>query len=307
MDELIDYYINTEFEGEHGNELRRALELLDRFNYPDRDLSLVRLLIDADKKRPEDVHDLFLKDIVEKTNELFIAHKLVLSPDVTLWQRNEFLSALIDVQSLVDYNQLLTLVESNTSDDEFIGDFFSQLSSLTPSECFTLITEFEPDFISLLKEFIKSKAVDFETSDAKIIIQKRIIENAKQFFNYQKDKILLSRKLIDDDVPIGLLFCQYMKIIKEDLIGILKNKTSNYLPSDANGKNCEVIFALNLLSLLYLAEDSFENPILFYRNISHELIANINQITRIDTLIIQYVSAYEEYKKNMKLESLLSK
>jgi hypothetical protein len=283
MDDLIAEYINSEFHGEMIDEIIRSFNLLEDFNYPDRDITFIRLLIDSDKQTPEAIRSLFIGDIYDKINEVLIEHTIKIDIETTLWQRNEFLSALFDLQFLIDYSFLIPVIDSNVSDEEFLGEFFSQLCQLTASDCFNLITEFDSNFITLLKKYIIDKTKDAELIEQQQIKQNKILDHYKTFLKFCNNNNLIGQHILEASIPIGRLFSTYFCSFKKELLDIL-------------GNNNEDLFILNILSIIYLSNDGYKNPLICYRANSHYFFSDIDIISKMDVKFTSTITKFEAYK-----------
>ena len=283
LDPLVSVYMQETFHSELVDELNRSFTLLENFNYPELDIDFIRLLMDAEAKHPETIQDNFIAILHEKLNEALKEHTLVLLPDANLWSKNELLTALYDVQFLVDYSNLYPILASSLEDEEKLGEVFGQLCLLPPCEVIRLIQSYEPPFLSLLTQFVEAKVtVKNELSHTDNLLESKIIANFKQWEKFTTTTDSLGGQLIRAGSAVAQSFFDYIPHIRSLLLPYTEQTP------------------LTILSVLLLSSDGFINPVLCYRKHSPSLFTELTLITKCDIALCDWLNRFETYKAGIK-------
>lgn len=276
MDELISTYVENTFTEELKHEIYRSFSLFDYFEHQNALSGLIDILNDASYMDSNALKDKFVLELHSQLDYVLQQHNIRVTPEATLEEKNEIISALALIQNLEDYSGIITLLESFESDDLQLATILSDLCMLDYTRILSLIEYFDPHILQLLKDFIYSKENEAAGEDKQPLA---VVANAKLFFTqYGKENI--GGNLIDNDVNMGSKFETYLPFVDEDLVVESDEQT-----------------AMNILSLLYLSIDGYNAPLLVYRKYSYQLLHDLNRVSKIETLIVKTINLFEEFKK----------
>lgn len=286
MEQLTESYIESEFQEDVVIEIYKAFKLLEQFNYEDYEQPFISLLMTYEESDPTNIKDLFLVKLVNMLNVVISAHKFKLYSNTSLYKINEFLDALYNFQYLNDYSFIESILESEEDIEEIFSEFISSLSCLTKLECLDCIEEIEPEIIDNIRGYImqKNENSDVKNEEYNVHIQP-LLNNIKLFKQFLATEDILGFKFVKAGVLLGMPFKTYINIFK------------HYFKEEINERN-----ANNLLSVIYLSRDGFENPINTFRLYGNNFIHDIGNISKIDSFIINTVDKFQSYKKSLEVK-----
>lgn len=279
MDELIAAYINITFSDEFKQEIYRCFDIFNKFNYNTASVGFIDLLTDTSSRQTDDIRDSFIAELNVKLDFVLNEHLLVLHDIASIYQKNEVLMALYLVMDLEDYTSVICVLESLKDEHEKLATIVSDLSALDIMDMMVLVDTFDIALLDRLKQFIYNKEKPVENA---IKNKGDIIANLKLFINiYGTDNI--GYDLTTSGILLGQSFASYIPHIWES---ILVNDISK--------------IAINVLSIIYMTADSLTDPLAVYRNHSADLLADLNQISRVEVFIIAAINKVNEAKDAVK-------
>jgi hypothetical protein len=286
MDPSIEAFIIDFYSDELVDLIRQSFEIMDAFNYDYNEQDFIRLLMEVENQSNDYLQDGFLAILNHKLDLVLKEHTITLN-NAKLYQKVEFLEALFVVQYLNDYNPLLYILESDLEADEKLAEVIAQLSTLTPSEVISIVDDYDEQILNTLKDYIyKSQPDETNQLDS---TSKQIITSYKEFYDYLN--------AVNANMPVGI---EYLEA------GIMPGMEFKYYIHYLNellDDNDYNRLALDILSMILLAKDGYNNPINCYRENSGLVFNDLTIIGKIDANLTAHVSKFETYKQAIKVPS----
>ena len=258
------------------NEISKSFSIFDYFEYKDYYTGFDEILDNADNIESLALTDILLELLNNKLDNVLLMHSVVLIDDATIEQKNELLKAIYCLQKPNNVEMLLGKLDSFEDDIIVISSILSEYCSLDVVDIVSIIKDIGLTFRKNLKAYLKT--LDRE-DHLDVTCTKEHIYNIKIFFNtFGKNN--LGYNLVTEGLKAGYEFCLYMPFIKPHV-------------QDENRQ----ITANNILSVLILASDTNDNLLESYRNISSELIEDLNVLNATNQFAFDSINRYLTQKK----------
>jgi len=288
-DSLYNYILTT-FSPEEQSTIFTSFSLLENFGlkfYEDKYINLLYKENTISEETKADTFKLYLfKDILNIIKEHQILLNLEQEP--TLFELNEICSFLYIIQTLEDYNYALYIFSSTLSNREKIANLISYYSRISNIRLLELLNEIEDNFINNLIDFIESKQVN-----SKVSINTFYLKKMKYFFKFIGENNCLGKS----NINIGLYNLEL-----EEIINLLDIDISNYIDDLILNKVNTAQAALDILSLLIISKDSYELPLLKFKQYSNFFTNKLEHITLLENIIMNMLNDFNNYF-NAQLES----
>jgi hypothetical protein len=285
MDPLIEDFIKETFHPDMADTITHSFKLMTDFGLEDHQSEMINLLMSDDLLEPQTLQDQFLQMVLNKLRELEVAHTLVLSPEISLWDRNEILSGLFAIQHLNDYSLIVTALETTLDPEEKLAEALAHCCALSADRIVSLVEHIDPLTLSRLQEFIHQR----EVNSGKVItcfteLQKRIIENLRLFKAYcahEKIEHAMGVRMVETGMLMGQPLEHYMPFVSE----ALEHDNVRQL-------------AIDIFSLLMITDDGSNNPLVAYKKHSGQFFDDLNLISQVDSVMISISGAFESFKNH---------
>lgn len=273
MDELIYYYIKEAYTQELSEEIFRSFILFDNFNYLSIYDEVLELITNESYTDTSSLSDLFFVKIMNSLDYILNEHKIKLIDEATIEEKNNFLFALFTIQELEDYTGIIALLESLETDEEKLSIIISDISDFDQVDVLKLIESFNPIMLNILKKYIYKKEENIK--DEKI--NSELMNNLQLFAKFKRSEI--TNTLIVNILP-GSNFDTYYSL------------SSSYIDNEPNK-----VIVVYLLTILFMSSNAYDKPLEFYREHSSNIFNDLNKINEIETLIIQTLNNFSEFKE----------
>lgn len=285
MDILISNYLQDSFTPELKTQLQTAFRLYDSFELQDYESDFIDLLMMQEMSHAEDTHDQFIMIVNEKLDFIINEHRLKLTDEATLYHKVQILEALYAVQHLNDYSNIAIVLESNEDPEIQLTDILSQLCELKAATIFPLIESFDPSALDLLKQFVygREEATGMPMTSL-IELQKKVLENFKLFLVFAEKNLKTQKPLAVHVVESGFMVGQPLE---------------RYIPFVKDGLNAVNFdqLSVDVLSIILLTDEGYNNPLITYRQHSHLLLDELTIITRVDSILVHILGLFETYRE----------
>ena len=285
MNDLIDLYVDTYLSEELQEEVHRSFNLFTFYEHNTAYEGLIDILNDASNQTTDTTQDLFMKELHRQLDFMLQEHTIVMTEETSLYQKNEILLALAHIQELEDYTPIIVTLESSMEYDEQLSVILEDMTMLDQATILSIVEDFSPKFLSLLKEFIyiKEENVPQVNRSAKPIVDRY------RHFTAALGETGLGVNMIDNGMLLGQRFVDYLTFVEKDMITDNDEQT-----------------AMNILSVIYLSSDGVNSPFLVYRKYSYRLLQDLNRVSKIEVLILGMIAKLTEYKKALDEQARLS-
>jgi hypothetical protein len=273
MDEIIETFLMYYYTPEASNEITRSFRLFDKFEYKDIEIDFINIVSQQSIKSSDELVDSFNVNLHEKLNYMLNEHTIMTVSSATITEKNEILTALYLIQDLENYTSTICVLESLEEDEVILSTILAELCILEPHDILGLIESFNPVILKTLKKLIYSNETITNTP-----VNQDHINVLNAFFSlYGKDN--LGGLMITNGIRVGDNYSNYVEFA-ETIIGSNNNQT-----------------AINLLSVIYMSEEGYLNPVLTYREHAMAILHDLNLFSNIEVIVLTIVSAVEEILK----------
>lgn len=274
----IAEYISLSFSEELQADIQGSLSLFDAFELQGAYASFPDILHDVEADDTDLTQMKFLSLIHENLNKLFKAHDLEVSENASLYNKNQVLSVLYRLQHLEDPVPVLRILETMLSSEEMFAKIVESYSMLDECVVLETVTSVGETFMNSLKAHLtEQEAEPIEELDQ--VTRSKLASNLRDFFHNHGSKNL-AHEMISNGFAIGLEIKLYYPHVAEYLV----------TPDDEET-------AKNMLSLFFMARDTFNDPLKTYRTYSESLIPNTERIMRIESKLAAMLNSLRHYQK----------
>lgn len=282
MDELLDVFLDAYASVELKEEIARSFSLFDFFEYKQVNSILTDVVINGDQ-RSDATYDLFLQKLNECLDFVLQAHTLVLNSEATIYQKNEILTALGNLQRLEDYTSIIRTLESFEPNDQQLSLILSEQCQLDQGQILTLIDSYNPSVLLKLKDYIyafESEMIEHVPDGFDKMIKGfiQVFEKPEDIqnnnFNY------LGSIFYSNGIILNMEFEQYLPFLEDNFNPTQEEETS-----------------LHLLSVLLLSSDGQASPLETYRKYSFQLLQDLNKTSSIEIHFSKNLAHLNEYLK----------
>lgn len=277
MDPLIESYCIDTFTDDLVGDIFLSFEILNNYDYPELDLDFIRVIMEDTSIDATDMQDKFINLVHAKLDEVLSSHTVILNERASIEDKCKFLEALYLVQDLIDYSNLIYLLESDLEPDEKLAEVIAQLTDLSIPTIISLIEHYDEEILKTLQDYIYRKMALIPPPIPDPIIKKMAV-NIFKLETFIKTKTL-GGTIIDAGGLINQSFIEYIpQFVK--------------LATEYN----TIQYTYHLLSVLLITKDGYLNPINVFRNHSHMLLHDLHRIQQVDSLLIKTIDQFETYK-----------
>lgn len=271
-DDLLTAFIEQRYTTELAQEFFKSLDIFDSYEYPKGYEPLYAMVGSVGVVDNEDLADHLYEELNNQLDIVLHKHGIQLSESATLDQRNDILYALSIVQHRECCQQYARILESDLENIEQVGSIIEDITQLPITDFYSIVTYMDPKLPEAILTMIDEQQPEqvTDTANPKVVRLLRIFSS-----HFGKDHLAAS--LIDGGFIIGAKLCNYLPFVEDDIVADDTRQT-----------------ALNILSLLYLSEDTFENPVEAYREYSDSWMESLQTINQVETILLEMISKMTE-------------
>lgn len=279
--EITIYYVGNTFTPEQQKNIYAAFALLEAFGrkfYEDQLIDLIQRDSDitSDSKR-----DMFVHTLEKEIEKIIKEHFIFLNKDIpiTLHEMTEVANFLYIVQSLEDYSQISYRLHAEDTPRNIIVDLIDHLSLLDKPRLMEMIAHVEDHFVDSLKEYIKDKE---ETDDEKVDIKH--LKHVRHFFNF-----------IEKSDCVGLTYFNngFTSITLRQFNDLISTNIASYIDKTIMTNRGQA--ALDCLSVLMICNDSYELPILKFKQNTAMFTQNLENVTKLESSMLSMLNDFNMF------------
>ena len=217
MDEIINHYIDTTYTPELAALLYRALGLLGVYQVPGPIVQLSEHLLRDQEIPPEQISDGVVEILERGLGQLFIAHRIDVSENLSLADAVQMLEAIVSVEYLEDYSGLAEAI-SNPQDDArtTLTKMLGYLTEREPVDFEAMIDDVYEVTIDRLKTFVENATQAEETTED--LDQLKLLRHNLLIYDRAFGKPGIAVGLAEMDFELGWTFDTYMGLVQEEVI-----------------------------------------------------------------------------------------
>lgn len=264
LDQSVKIFIDTRYTTELRDEIYRSFNIFELFEYNDASDNFIAIVMQCGNLSNEMISDQILEELHRCLNYVLNEHEVKLTSDTNIAQKNEICLGFYRLQYLEDYNNIIQTLEGFQDDTTQLSLVLSAVCDFDDIVIFPLISEFNPEILLSLKEFIYEKE---RTAEESIPVNAPMMRQLKTLFGIASE-LTIGQTLLDAGVLLGSRFVTYLQYLNVEDLGTAHKH-----------------IAENLLSVIYLSDDGYKNPLLTYRSNSAKILSDLDKITGVEACI----------------------
>jgi hypothetical protein len=270
------YYITYNISPEEHKDIFTSFSLLDNFGIDYYEDKYVNLINNTDIGN--DVKQGMIKNYLRSDVYSIIKDHGILVRDEsesTLYDLNEIAHFLYILQKLEDYTLILHMLTSDASARTKMVNLIANYSIISVPRIYDIIGEVSDNFIDNLIKYIEEKEQQSEGVDDKHI------KHIKYFFEFIENTTCLGYKLYNAGY-VGMTLIDLVNISKIDFaIAIDEVMKTNLAQA-----------ALDCLSILMICVDSYEVPVLRFKQNTHNFTNTLENVTKLEAMMLSIMNDF---------------
>lgn len=281
LSEVVHGYIQTTFPPEVNKTIIESFTLLENFTqgfYEDKYFELINRVDTIDNNSKQ---DLFICELEADISNIIREHHIFLNEDIRipLYDLNEIANFLYIIQNLEDYEFISYRIHSEESTKTTLIDLMVYYTLLEKHRLMEIISHIEDSLLTSLKLFVADKIKNIDVE-----ISRPHTQQLKYFFEFIKNTPCLGLKYFEQG---------YTNIDLESLFMLTTTNIVHYIEKTVHINLSQV--ALDCLSILYLCKDSFELPLLKFKQNRHLFTEDLNTMTKLETVMIRMINDFNDF------------
>lgn len=290
--DITIYYVNTTFQPELRKNIFNAFSLLESFGKKFYEDSLIDLIQREDDITSDTKRDMFIHTVEKEIQHIVKEHFIFFNPEVnvSLHEMNEVANFLYIVQNLEDYSQISYRLHAQDTARNIITDLIDYLSLLEKPRLMEIISHVEDHFVQSLIEFIKDRE---ENENEKIDIKH--LKHIRYFF-----------KFVEQSPCLGLTFFNngYTTVTLQEIGELISVNIASYIDKTMHTNRAQA--ALDCLSILLICRDSYEIPILKFKQHTTMFTHNLENVTKLEASMLSMLNDFNMFLEVKKQEELVN-
>lgn len=275
----LEFFVLEHYAPERVETMKRGFQCLESYSVEEYDNKYIEVMMTYENRERSDNAVVFSQHLIDDLLDILNQHDIQVDSEAKFEDIVEVIEALFNIQDYDDKDSIIRMLETdfNTSEEKLANLF--TLVSLKSVDYFVQILEsVSPDIFDKLMEIYSNNYQPDDLSCPEDT-RKKIAEELKLLKQYIQYDKAVGFKIIAGNGEVGLPFSYYIQYALKEI---------EYLEFDDIAKELAV--------LLYMSEDTFQNPISSYSERSQLLFDDINKITRINHVLISLISGFEKWK-----------
>jgi len=280
VSDLIDKYIATQFHPDLGMELQRSFRLFEDFGLEDFESDFDSILMQEAVLMTEETRSWFLNTFHEKLDSIFNQCSISLMVDIDIYHKNEILFALDTVQHLLDYQDILPLLEADLPNEEILASILFLYCELSQETLLDSIQSVKSILITTMKRYFNDKDSNRSMLPNESDMLKELINVNKMFYLYNKSIETIGSRLIMAETLLDRSIDEYLSIA-----------------GDIDVKRPIKDIALDVYSILLLTYDGYVETLLSYRKNSHLFFGSndVSFIQKVDIELTRQIQLFSSF------------
>lgn len=282
LSQITGYYIATTYLPVIQKTIFDSFALLESFGFQYYEDKYVELIQRSDGITSEAKQDQFIfylqADIAKIIEDHFIKINHYQSP--TLEELNELAHFLYIIQSLENYDLVAYRVYSDDTPKNVLTDLITHFTLLSKPRSMELIESVSERFIDVLRAFIEDRVQETKQID------KSHLTRLKMFF-----------KFIENTPCLGLTFYEqgYINVTLEELLNLISLDVPAHIDNHIEKQLNVAQAALDTLSILLLCKDTYEIPLLKFKQNSFLFTSKLDSVTKLHTAMFNMLNDFNMF------------
>lgn len=253
----------------------RVYQLVRELQIEEFETELTDLAMSSDMYEPVEAADRFNTIMYNYMVEVLQQHDIKLADEASLEDAVTICEAVLLMQDWDDHEGILRILETLSSNEEKFAEVVYTVTTKSMETVMTLIESVSDAFIAKLQEFHNKDSQDDAEAGTtnEVLLQQLKIANSF----YAGDAIIF--KMIQAGIPVGAPLQFYLDIFAPNIQQIER----------AN-------LAKEMHCVLLAAEDSYNNVVTRFSEISDFIFDDLNEITKLNTELVRESQKFNTYK-----------
>lgn len=282
----IELFIKENYNPEVIGLFVRSFDAFDAL-YEDVDYNqpYVAILMDSNNDESADVADLLYARLRNDVRELISQFEIKFTEDIEFSKLLSILEGLIALPDYQDKDTVANIIETGDTSVDIFAELIELVTQLQSIEVIQVV-EFVPS--ELFTKLMENLDPDNDLSDADPApINPKLIDKLKAYREYTPNKNNFGFKLIEGGYSPGGTFKHY------------QNASGTMLDAV---EDIDTV-ADELLTLMYISSDAYENPLQFYTDNSSTIFSDEKRITKVYVKIKNRIAEFEAYYTNKQVSN----
>lgn len=292
LSEITVYYINNTYQPELRKSIYNAFSLLESFGKKFYEDQLIDLVQREDDITSDTKRDMFYYIVQKEIKNIIKEHFIFLTEEnnITLEEMNEVANFIYIIQNLEDYSIISYRIHAEDTSRNIIIDLIDYLSLLDKPRLMEVIAHVEDYFIDSLKAFIKDK----EDNDNDTI-DKKHMKHIHYFLNFIEHSKCMGNTFFTEG---------FSSLTLEEFIDLVGIDISSYIDKLINVDRAQA--ALDCLSILIVCKDSYELPILKFKQHTALFTHNLENVTKLEASMLSMLNDFNMFLEIKKQERTIN-
>lgn len=293
ISETLRYYIEVKFVTEVKSIIYECFNIMELFSLKYYEDKYLNLISKEDSIDDSDKLDNFILMLENDLRDIIKDHSVTLEEKhIDLFSLKEICHGLFIVSALEDYSLVEHILTSYINSRDIIIALLSHYSLLEEYVLKETIIEVDDSLINALMLLIKDKEQSFDES----YLRQKHEKYLKWFFDFTEKT---------DSIGYTLYEKGYRQLKLIEICELIPYDLKAYLEGSAKTSVAKV--ALDILSILILAKDSYEMPLFIYQKDPTIFLNDNELISKVYNILMRILEDFNEYCTVRKLEEKESK
>lgn len=290
LSDLLVYYIEYTFHEVKKKVIYSSFAMLEMFGvqfYEDKFVDLLSRRDDIDNNTKMDN---FVALLQRDVYEVIQAHGIELQAGTSLRECNCVLNFLYLVQNLDDYDQITSVLYSDLPERQIVSHLIQKLTPMSLVECMEAIESVSPGLIESLKKLIEDRSPSTEEVDIDLAHRKHL----QAFFDFTGKTECLGMSLYEKGF-VTLTLQELIDLVPMSVDEHIDNLMLTNVPQAT----------LDVLSLLVITKDNYQNPLEKFNQNTHLLSSKPENVTRLGNTLKHMLTDFDQFMEMIRQKEKL--
>lgn len=269
-------FIKTNYTEDTGICLFEIINTIKEFDLIENLHDLMNILMQDQLVNKQDLVDQFRTKLEDIAVAILKSHGITISDEATVFHLNELIKGLLELPFYIDKQVIVDIAQSSLDVKTKFTDLFTLVCNLSDTDIFTIVEEVDFGLIQKLFMLVNEQQSTEQVNE----LNTKIIQKLQQLKLFLQDELPSAFVVIENGRLLGSNFESYFDLIEKD------ETISPYK------------IAKNVLVVLTMSKEGYDNPIVTYKNNSDHLFTSLDTITKVDVQIIRLLQEFEKFKIN---------
>lgn len=276
MDE-IQSFIAGSYSQELQEDLAGAMALFEAFEYTAPYEQLADTLYDPEQEDPDAVQLGVLGVFHRSLDHLLQCHQIRLQEEISISTKNQVLGVMVRIQNMEDPTPVLRILETDLSGEEQLAKLMEAYSTIDETQALDTFASVSSELLHRLRDTLYQKEEAIEEVSTESMQNAAQFEVLRDFFHVH-GQTNLAAEMLNNGMRPGWALHLYLPYVQSALVA----------PTPTQ-------MAKDLLSLFFMASDTYIDPLQAFRVHSETLLSSVDLIQRVETAMRADLNALSQY------------